>query len=94
MTQIKRSAYCHPTTIDHSHSILHAFSPSIPNDFHLVNQMAGSSVLVNEKEHEADVETDVAADVGIKLQVAHCAFPNTVEIQADEIAVGIESRAA
>ena len=56
--------------------------------------MAGASVLVDEKEHKADVETDVAADVGIELQVAHCAFPNAVEIQADKVAVGIECGAA
>ena len=56
--------------------------------------MAGTSVFVDEKEHKADVETDVAADVGIKLQVAHRAFPNAIEIQADEIAIGIESRTA
>ena len=67
---------------------------SIFNNFHLVNQMTGTSVLVDEKEHETDVEADVAADVGIILQVAHCSLPNAVEIQADKIAVGIEGRAA
>ena len=56
--------------------------------------MVGASIFVDEKEHEADVETDVAADVGIELQVAHCAFPNAVEIQADKVAVGIERGAA
>ena len=76
------------------HSILQSFTHSILNNFHLINQMAGASVLVDEKEHEADIETDVAADVGIELQVAHCAFPNAVEIKADKVAVGIERGAA
>ena len=74
--------------------ILHAFCSSVINEFHLVNQVAGASIFVDEKEHEADVETDVAADVGIELQVAHCAFPNAVEIQTDKVAVGIERGAA
>ena len=87
MTQIERIRQI-------NHSILHAFSPSIPNYFHLINQMAGTGILIDEKKHKADIETDVAADVGIELQVAHCAFPNAVEIQADKIAVGIESRTA
>ena len=64
------------------------------HDGHLVYQMFGTGKLVDDKEAVADVEADVAAVVGIEEEVAHGAFPATVEVDTDKLAIGIEHRAA
>ena len=46
------------------------------------------------KEEVPDVQGDVAADLGVEDEVAHGSFPYAVEVDADEVAVGIQDRAA
>ena len=49
--------------------------------------------LVDDEEHVADVDADIAADVGVVDEVAHRAFPATVEVEAKELTFGIQYRA-
>ena len=56
--------------------------------------MVGVSDLVDDEEDVADVKGDVAADLRIEDDVAHGAFPHAVEVEADEVSVGVDHRAA
>ena len=60
------------------------------DDGHLVDEAMGAGELVDEEEAVADVEGDVAAVVGVEEEVGHGAFPAAVEVDADELTVGIE----
>ena len=61
---------------------------------HFVKKVVGFADLVDGEEDIADVEGNVAADLRIKDDVTHCAFPNAVEIDSDEVAFGIDHRAS
>ena len=45
--------------------------------------MPGSSNPVDNEKDIADIQGNVAAEIGIKLDVAHGAFPHTVEVDAN-----------
>ena len=64
------------------------------HDGHLVDEVCGTGEFVDDEEAVADVEADVAAVVGVEEEVAHGAFPAAVEVDAYELSVGIEHRAA
>ena len=49
---------------------------------------------VDDEEDVADVQGDVAAEIGVKLDVAHGAFPDAVEVDADQAALGVDDGAA
>ena len=70
------------------------FAFQLLDKHHLFEQMIGICYLVDGEEDVADVERDVAADLRIENDVAHCAFPHAVEIQTDEVAVSVDDRAA
>ena len=55
--------------------------------------MPGTGKLVDDEEHITDVDADVAADVGVVDEVTHRALPATVEVEAEELAFGIQYRA-
>ena len=52
--------------------------------------MPSTSELVDDEKHIADVDANVAADVGVVNEVTHCAFPAAVEVEAEELAFGIQ----
>ena len=56
---------------------------------HLINQMPCTGKLVDDEEHVADVDRDVAADVGVVNEVAHRAFPATVEVETEKLAFSV-----
>ena len=60
---------------------------------HLINQVPCSSEFVDDEKHIANVDADVAADVGVVDKVAHRAFPAAVEVEAEELAFGIQDGA-
>ena len=64
------------------------------NECHFFKQMVGVGDLVDDEEDVADVKGDVAADLRIEDDVAHGAFPYAVEVEADEVSVGVDHRAA
>ncbi len=50
--------------------------------------------LFYDEQQVSDVERDVAAELGIEGEVAHGAFPYAVEVDAYQLAVGIEDGTA
>lgn len=56
---------------------------------HLFNQMPCTGKLVDDEEHITDIDADVTADVGVVDEVAHRAFPATVEVEAEKLAFGV-----
>ena len=56
--------------------------------------MVGVGYLVDDEEDVANVKGDVAADVRIKYDVRHRAFPYSVKVQADKVTLGVDDRAA
>ena len=63
-------------------------------DGHLVDEVTGTADPVDDKEGVADVEADVAAEIRIKLNVAHGALPHSVEVDADQTALAVNDRTA
>ena len=61
---------------------------------HFIYQMPCTCELVDNEEHIADVDADIATDVGVVDEVAHRAFPAAVKVEAEELAFGIQNRAA
>ena len=61
---------------------------------HLINEIAGSSNLLDGEEDIAYVKRDVAAYLWVKYDIAHGSFPYTVEVQSDKVAVCIDYRAS
>ena len=51
--------------------------------------MPCSSELVDDEEHITNVDADITANVGVVDEVAHRAFPATVEVEAEELAFGV-----
>ena len=64
------------------------------HDGHLINQVPRTGKFVDDEEHVSDVNRYVAADVGVVDEVAHCAFPTAVEIEAQKLSVSVQNRAA
>ncbi len=56
--------------------------------------MAGTGEAVDGEEDVAYVKGDVAAVVGVIDDVTHRTLPDTVEVDAYEVAVGTDDRAA
>ena len=56
--------------------------------------MTRSGYLVDDKEHIAYVQGDIAAIVRIEYDVTHGPFPDPVEIYSDQISVRIRNAAA
>ena len=52
-----------------------------------VYQVGGTGILVYNEQAVADVEGYVSAVVGVEQEVAHGAFPTTVEVEAYQFAV-------
>ena len=50
--------------------------------------------LVDDEEDVSDVQTDVAAEVRVKIDVTHRAFPNSIEVYTDKVSVSIDYRTA
>ena len=63
-------------------------------DGHLLEQVVGIRVDVDEEEDVAHIHADVAALGRIELDVAHGALPRAVEIEADELSTSVQHRAA
>ena len=61
---------------------------------HFIYQVPSTGKLVDNEEHIADVDADIATDVGVVDEVAHRAFPAAVEVEAKELSVGVQNRAA
>ena len=66
----------------------------IINDSHLIEKVLCTRKLVDDKEAVSYIEADVAAVVGVEQEVAHGAFPAAVEVDAYQLAVGIQHRTA
>ena len=49
---------------------------------------------VDDEEDVTDVNRNVATDVGVVDEVAHGAFPATVEVEAEQLAIGVQDGAA
>ena len=62
-------------------------------DCHLVEQIACTTDLVDHEENVADIHRDVAADVGIVVQGAHCAEPGADEVDTQKLAFTINNMA-
>ena len=56
--------------------------------------MSRSGKLVDCEEYVSDVKSDVSADFRVVYDVAHCAFPNSVEVKADKLSVSVDYRTA
>jgi hypothetical protein len=52
------------------------------------------SDLVHDEQQVPDVQGDVPADFGVEGNVGHRSFPYAVEVDADEVAVGVDDRAS
>ena len=63
-------------------------------DGHLLYEVIRISYHVDDEEDVTDVQGDVAAEVGVELDVAHGAFPYAVEVDADQAALGVDDGAA
>ena len=48
--------------------------------------------LVDGEEDVSDVEGNVSAYFRIEDDIAHCAFPHPVEVDSDQVAVGVDHR--
>lgn len=46
-----------------------------------LNEMFGTGKFIDDKQHITDIDGDVTALVGVVLDVAHGAFPATIEVQ-------------
>ena len=60
------------------------------HQFHLLHKVSGPGVLVDNKQHIAYIDHNIAANGEIIIQVTHCAFPDTVKIQTDQVSIGIK----
>ena len=69
-------------------------SVSLVNECHFVKEVGCLTNLLDGEEHISDVKADVAAEVHVEVDVAHCAFPYPVEVYSDQVAVSIQDRAA
>ena len=61
---------------------------------HFFQQPLCMANLFYDEQQVPDVQRDVAAELGIEGEVAHGAFPNTVEVDTYQFAVGIEDGTA
>ena len=59
---------------------------------HLPDELPGIADAVDDEQHVADVHGDVAADRRVEGNVAHRRAPRAVEVQADELAAGVQHR--
>src|SRR5687768_10596080 len=60
------------------------------HQFQFINEIFGAGELVHDKEHVTYIYHYIPANGGIVVDVAHGAFPGTVEVEADEVAVRIQ----
>ena len=52
------------------------------------------SYLVDNEKEVTDVKGDIPADIRIEHDVTHGAFPDTVEVDTDKVAVSVDDRRA
>lgn len=69
-------------------------SELIFGEHHFIYKVSGTGDLVDNEQDVADIEADIPAIVGVEYYVAHRPFPDTVEIYAHKVALGIDYRAS
>ncbi len=69
-----------------------AAAACLPHERHLVDQVPGAADAVDDQQHVADVDGDVAADRRVEGDVAHRRAPRAVEVDAHQLAAGVEAR--